>query len=113
VLSVTRHRERQKRGNVPVGAIGAQVLSRDIAVVQIVAAVITASYAAVSAIGCSYLAERMNSLGPVESGNLKREGDVDRLGRLNVAPILVARAKSPARDCKQGGQRRAGFVDET
>ena len=111
--SVTRRRERQKRGNLPEDAIGAQVLSRDIAVVQIVTAVITASYAAVSAIGGSYLKERMNSLGPVESGNLKREGDVDRFGRLKVAPILVVRAESAARDCKQGGQRCAGFVDET
>jgi hypothetical protein len=75
--------------------------------------VTTIFYAAVSAIGCSYLKGRMNSLGPVEPGNLKREGDVDRFGRLKVAPILVVRAESAARDCKQGGQRCAGFVDET
>jgi hypothetical protein len=98
---------------VPEGAIGAQGLSRDVTVVQIVAAGITIFYAAVSAIGCSYLKERGNALGPVEPGNLKRNGDVDRFGRLDLAPILVARAESSARDCKQGGQRCAGFVDET
>jgi hypothetical protein len=98
---------------VPEGVIGAQGLSRDVAVEQIVTTVIAIFYAAVFAIGCSYLKEGMNSLGSVEPGNLKRQDDVDRLGTLNVAPMLVARAKSPERDCKQGGQRRAGFVDET
>lgn len=88
-------------------------MSRDVAVAQIVADVIALFNAAVFAIGCWYLKEEMNSLGSVEPGNLKRQDDVDRLGTLNVAPMLVARADSTARDGKQGGQRRAGFVDET
>jgi hypothetical protein len=113
VLSFTRHGERQKRGSVPEDVIGAQGSNRDVAVAQLVAAVIALVNAAVFAIGRSYLKEGMNSLGPVEPGNLKREDDVDRLGTLNVATIRVARADSIAGGCKQGGQRRAGFVDET
>lgn len=113
MLSVVRRGERQKRGSVPEGVIGAQGLSRDVAVTQLVAAVIALVNAAVFAIRCSYLKEGMNSLGSVEPGNLKPEDDVDRLGTINVAPMRVASAKSPERDCKQGGQRRAGFVDET
>jgi hypothetical protein len=113
VLSVTRRGERQKRGSVPEGAIGVQVSSRDVAVAQIVAAVIALFKAALFAVGCSYLKEGMNSLGSVEPGNLKREDNVDRLGMLNDAPMPVAPVESPERDCKQGGQCRAGFVDET
>jgi hypothetical protein len=113
VPSVTPRGERQRRGSVPEGVIGAQSSTRDVAVAQIVAAAIALFNAAVFAIGCSYLKEGMNSLGPVKTGNLKREDDVDRLGTLNVALMPVARAESPERYSKQGGQRRAGFVDET
>jgi hypothetical protein len=98
---------------VPEGVIGAQGLSRDVAVAQIVADVIALFNAAVFAIGCWYLKEEMNSLGLVEPGNLKRVDDVDKVGMLNVVPMPVARAESTAGDCRQGGQRRAGFVDET
>jgi hypothetical protein len=98
---------------VPEGVIGAQSSSRDVAVAQIVADVIALFNAAVFAIGCSYLQVGMNSLGLVEPGNLKRVDDVDKVGILNVVPMSVARADSTTRDCKQGGQRRAGFVDET
>src|SRR5215210_3786988 len=103
MLSVTRREELQRRGSVPEGVIGAQGSSRDVAVAQIVAAGIALFNAAAFAIGCSYLKEGMNSLGPVEPGNLKREGDGDRLGALNVAPMPVARAEGTARDCRQGG----------